>query len=328
MRLCKRQFSFRPAVATTSSVLDQPPFPLNGSAPAVQPETEVSVIVPTRNRPEKLRRCLDALAAARDRTPFTVHVCDSSGPEIAPRVKELCARHPFVELVRHDRRGASAARNVGTRAARSELVVSVDDDVYVEPGAIDALVRVSRARGDCVVAGTVGWSHWWSRPLVMRRIGFGREAQPREPVEFLVSALVLYPRDLGLAFPWNERLWPYDDRYVSLIWRAAGARLAFAPDARAHHDEVHTEYPVGHEADRIYVNALDAAMVSRSIGRLIAFELLGFAACAKKWARTPRGAWGILRAWIRGHLALLRDLRALRATLAVARRSRAERATA
>jgi glycosyltransferase involved in cell wall biosynthesis len=305
-------------------MIDQRPFP---ERPGEQGRTgdgdEVAVIIPTRNRPEKLERCLDALAAAREVTTFTAHVCDSSRPEVAEQVAQICARHPFVELVSHDRTGASAARNVGTAASSSELIVSVDDDVYVEPGAIDALVsEYRRQESPSVVAGSVEWSHWTSRPLVMRSIGFGREARAGEDPEFLVSALILYPRDLAMALPWNERLWPYDDRYVSLIWRAAGARLAFAPEARAKHDDIHTEYPVDREADRIYVNALDAGLVAPALGRLLGFELLGFAACAKKWARSPRGAWAIVAAWWRGHRALARDLSVLRATVAEARRRR------
>ena len=284
---------------------------------------EVGVVVPTRNRPEKLERCLEALAAAQKFGAITVHVCDSSAPDLAGRVEEICNRHPFVKLVRHDRRGASAARNVGTRASRSRLIVSVDDDVYVEPDAIEKLVAAAELLGGpSVIAGTVGWSHWWSRPLVMRGIGFGREALAGESVEFLVSALILYPRELALALPWNERLWPYDDRYVSLMWRAAGATLGFAPDARARHDDIHTDYPVAHEADRIYTNLLDAVFVSRSARRFLGFEFLSFAACAKKWARSPRGFWGILRAWARGHLALARDVQALRAAVTEARRRR------
>ena len=305
-------------------MIDQRPFPERPRGPESTGDGgEVAVIIPTRNRPEKLERCLRALAAAREVTSFTVHVCDSSRPEVAVEVARICGRHPFVELVSHDRVGASAARNEGTEASRSELIVSVDDDVYVEPSAIGALVSEYRRHDvPSIVAGSVEWSHWASRPLVMRSIGFGREARPGEDPEFLVSALILYPRDLAMALPWNERLWPYDDRYVSLIWRAAGARLAFAPDARAKHDDIHTEYPVDREADRIYVNALDAGLVAPAIGRLLAFELLGFAACAKKWARTPRGAWAILAAWWRGHLALARDLSVLRATVAEARRRR------
>ena len=164
-----------------SSVLDQPPFPVaNCSEDAEEQLEEVGVVVPTRNRPEKLERCLEALAAAQKFGAITVHVCDSSAPDLAGRVEEICNRHPFVKLVRHDRRGASAARNVGTRASRSRLIVSVDDDVYVEPDAIEKLVAAAELLGGpSVIAGTVGWSHWWSRPLVMRRIGFGREAKRR-----------------------------------------------------------------------------------------------------------------------------------------------------
>ena len=303
-------------------MLDEPPFPAEAPTTTAG-DDELAVIVPTRNRAAKLARCLEALAGAREQTAFRVYVCDSSGAEDAAGVAELCRGYEFAELVSHDRNGASAARNVGTRACGSRLVVSIDDDVYVEPGAIEALLAAYRRSGEgSVVAGCVRWSHWHSRPMMMRRIGFGREALAGEDPEFVVSALILYPRQLGLEFPWNERLWPYDDRYVSLVWKAAGAELVYAPDACADHDEIHTEYPVGHEADRIYVNLLDATMVNRGVGRALDFEFLSFAACAKKWARTPRGAWGLIRAWTRGHLALLRDRRELRATIAAAKRRR------
>ncbi len=239
---------------------------------------------------------------------------------MAARVAELCDRHHFVRFVSHDRVGATAARNVGTRVCNAELVVSVDDDVYVEPGAIAELLReYGNGNGSTVVAGTVDWGNWRSRPLVMRRIGYARDAEEGEEVEFVVSALILYPRALGLAFPWNERLLPYDDRFSSLLWRAAGASLVFASRATASHDKTRSRYAVDREADRIYANLFDACLVSRSLRRLIEFEFLGFAACAKKWARSPRGAWGLVEAWVRGHVAFLRDLEKLRAEVRRAR---------
>jgi glycosyltransferase involved in cell wall biosynthesis len=235
----------------------------------------------------------------------------------------VVAGHDFAELVRHDRIGASAARNIGTRACRAELVVALDDDVYVRPGAIEALAAAYRAGpGRSVVAGSVEWrDHWRSRPLVMRPIGHAREAEPGEAIEFLVSALVLYPRELGLAYPWNERLWPYDDRWVSLVWRLAGAELRFAEAASADHDDVHSDYPVAHEADRIYANLFDAAFVRRSPLWALAYEFVGFAAEAKKYARSVGGAIGLLRAWTRGQLAFARDLPQLRRLAASARRA-------
>ena len=303
-------------------MFDQPPFP---ESPPLAPPSDPSaaslgVIVPTRDRPERLARCLDALAAAREQIGFTAYVCDSSGMEHASTVAELCARHPFVRLVRHDRIGASAARNVGTAAASEELIVAVDDDVYVEPDAIRALLDAyDSGEGMSVVAGAVEWTHWTSAPLTMRRIGHGRDATAAEEPEFLVSALLLYPRRLAVELPWNERLWPYDDRYVTLLWRAAGARLGFAPAARARHDVKHSHYPVAHEADRIYVNLLDALLIERGPLRALSFEFLGFAACAKRWRNSPADLFGLIRAWARGHRALVRDRRRLREMVGRAR---------
>jgi glycosyltransferase involved in cell wall biosynthesis len=306
-------------------VYRQPPFSAAridaavGSRSVPGSAQSVAVIVPTRDRPDQLERCLDALSAARGRIDFQVYVCDSSRTA-ASRVAGLCERHPFVDLIRHDRVGAAAARNIGTERCEADLVVTVDDDVYVEPGAIAELVETYR-RGDGarVVAGSVGWKSWTSRPLMMRRIGFGRDARAGEEPEFIVSALVLYPRQLGLTCPWNERLRQYEDRFASLLWRAAGARLLFAADARATHDEAETVYPVADEADCFYANLFDVVFVSRSPLRLFYFEVLGFAARAKKWARSPLGACGLISAWVRGHVAFGRDYSLLRRTARAAR---------
>lgn len=307
-------------------MFDQPPFPALREVslhPESDREATVAVIVPTRNRPDRLARCLASLAVARDEAAFRVYVCDSSREDLKHEIAEICARYPFVELIDHSRIGASAARNVGTEACTEDLVVSVDDDVYVEPAAITELVRVYDAgQGTRVVAGSVNWGNWISRPLVMRWIGFARDAEPGEQPELVVSALVLYPRALGLLCPWNERLWPIDDLFASRLWRLAGADLMFAPHARARHDETHSSYPVANEADQIYTNLFDAILVTGSPGRLVLFEVLGFAACAKKWARTPRGAYELVRAWGRGHLAFVQDFRRLRSAVRVARAGR------
>lgn len=273
----------------------------------------VAVVVPTRDRPYRLARCLEALERARRLYPFEVIVCDSSGVEHADRVAEACAQREFVRLVSHDRTGAAAARNVGTQAATAELVVALDDDVYVEPEAISELVETYRAAGGGlkVIAGAVRWSRWTSAPLRMRAIGFGREARVDEEVEFLVSALILYPRRLALELPWNERLWPYDDRFATLIWRAAGATLHHAPGARATHDQRESRYLVGHHADRIYVNLVDALLIERSAERFAAFELLSFAACARGAWPSPRAMAELCRAWARGHLRFFADRKEL-----------------
>ena len=89
----------------------------------------LTVVVPTRNRPDHLAACVAALRA--DLGPADeVLVVDSAG------TPPLTGDH----VLRCDLPGASRARNAGWRAARHDLVAFVDDDVRVLPGWADALV--------------------------------------------------------------------------------------------------------------------------------------------------------------------------------------------
>lgn len=105
----------------------------------------LSVVVPTRNRPEQLRRCLDALRAdLRDTDEVVVADSASSPPVVASSVR----------VVRCERPGSSVARNAGWRAAMSPYIAFVDDDVRVLPGWADAVVAALE-QGVAFVAGAV-----------------------------------------------------------------------------------------------------------------------------------------------------------------------------
>lgn len=91
----------------------------------------LSVVIPTRDRPEMLERCLVALAAdLNDGDEVIVVDSASRDAEAVARV----ARRGGVRLIRCDRAGASLARNTGWRGARHDLVAFVDDDVRVQLG--------------------------------------------------------------------------------------------------------------------------------------------------------------------------------------------------
>ncbi|HEY5942500.1 MAG TPA: glycosyltransferase [Solirubrobacterales bacterium] len=77
-------------------------------------EPRVSVVVPTRDRPELLRRCLAALEAQS--VPVEIVVVEDS-----------------------ERRGPAWARNEGVRRARGEVICFTDDDCAPEPGWAEAL---------------------------------------------------------------------------------------------------------------------------------------------------------------------------------------------
>ncbi len=279
-------------------------------------ESLIDVVIPTRNRPEKLKRCLVALGSARDTYRPPVYVVDSStSDENRKAVDKVCGEFAFVRLHRHSRDGLAAARNECTRAGAAPLVVSVDDDVYVTKSAIDRLVsRYCQGNGWRIVAGSVAWGEEWSGPVVTRPIGYGTAGDEKN-ADFYVTALILYPRDLARQFPFNESIPSSDDRFAGALWRSKGVQLMWEPDARAHHDDEHnvgltTPY---HQRAHIYVNLFDGLFVRRSLRWALSVEVLGFLAGARLYMKSRSTAFPYLRAWAAGHKALLKDWRLLRA---------------
>lgn len=280
------------------------------------PAAEFDVVVPTRNRPHKLARCLDALLASDVDAAFEIWVCDSSDESLAGEVAGVCERDPRVHLYHHRRIGYAQARNACGEVGTAPVVISVDDDVYVRPDALARLMAAYRRSGAwSVVAGSVAWGDDWTRPIVMRRIGYGRYAQPGERPDFVLTAMYLYPRELLLACPFNERIRSSDDRFVGALWKARGVEVVYEPEARAAHDDELTTAlgAAEHQDSHIYANLFQAIWVERSAMLAAQYEVLGFAAGLKAWGRSREQLPIFLRAWGLGHRALLRDRRWLSA---------------
>ena len=92
----------------------------------------VSVVVPTRDRPEDLARCLRALAA-QDPPPLEVIVVDDGSRDPAA-VKAATAAFSNARCIRLTGLGPAAARNAGAVAARGDVTCLTDDDCAPAPG--------------------------------------------------------------------------------------------------------------------------------------------------------------------------------------------------
>jgi glycosyltransferase involved in cell wall biosynthesis len=95
----------------------------------------VSVVIPTRDRPEQLATCLAAVRAAVGEADEVIVVDSASrrADAVAATVTSYDAVLRRVELP-----GASRARNAGWQAARHDVVVSTDDDCLPHAGWADA----------------------------------------------------------------------------------------------------------------------------------------------------------------------------------------------
>jgi GT2 family glycosyltransferase len=99
-----------------------------------------SVIVCSRNRPRYLLETVESVLAGRQRPTEIVVVDQSDQPHTALAtmgVRDGCA----VRYLHSAERGVSRARNTAMRAAATELLIYTDDDVFVDPGWLEPMVR-------------------------------------------------------------------------------------------------------------------------------------------------------------------------------------------
>lgn len=126
----------------------------NGSSPAPR----VTAVVLTRDRPRLLSTALDSLEQGN--TPLRTIVIDNgSGPRGAARIAADCATRERTELRRVERNlGCAGGRRFGAGLAETEMVLFLDDDAELLPGALEHLLAElnSHPSVDAVTATVVG----------------------------------------------------------------------------------------------------------------------------------------------------------------------------
>jgi glycosyltransferase involved in cell wall biosynthesis len=96
----------------------------------------LSVVIPTRNRPDLLADCLETMTGQPE-PPGGMEVLvidDGSDQPLEPAVTPFAARGIAVRCIRQPSSGLNAARNRGLREAKGELVAFLDDDTLLSPG--------------------------------------------------------------------------------------------------------------------------------------------------------------------------------------------------
>ncbi len=103
----------------------------------------IAVVVPTRDRPAALARCLESLAA-QDLSPDAFEILvvdDGSSPPVT--VDATVAARVCVRVLRQECAGPAAARNYGIQQARTTFVAFTDDDCVPDRVWLRTLMEVS-----------------------------------------------------------------------------------------------------------------------------------------------------------------------------------------
>jgi len=208
--------------------------------PAPDPATsELTVVVPVRDRPAQLARCLDAVLAACPGAPLIVVDDGSADPGT---LRAVCTERGARVLRRPVSGGAAAARNTGLVACRTAFIAFVDSDVVLPPDALARLLghfadprvgaaapRIRALRG----GGLIGGYEQRHSPLDMGPAG-GLVA-PGRAIPWVPSTVLLVRRSAAEQ-GFDESLIIGED--VDFVWRlgAAGWHVRYAPEVEAWHD--------------------------------------------------------------------------------------------
>ncbi|MEK6684061.1 MAG: glycosyltransferase [Nitrospirota bacterium] len=99
----------------------------------------VSVIVPTYNRPGRLKEALMSVLS-QTYPDVEIIVVNDAGDDVTEVVDSLNHENKIVHLQHHENKGLAASRNTGLKAARGTYVAYLDDDDIYYPNHLETLV--------------------------------------------------------------------------------------------------------------------------------------------------------------------------------------------
>jgi glycosyltransferase involved in cell wall biosynthesis len=131
----------------------------------------ISIVVPTRNRPEDALSCARRILAGVGLLELVV-VDQSDGPETATALAAI--RDPRLRCIRSNLRGATNARNTGIAATTGDVIAFTDDDCRVAPDWTERLSEIFQSDpAAAVVCGRV------VVPAEVQQRGFAMAFEPQ-----------------------------------------------------------------------------------------------------------------------------------------------------
>lgn len=191
-----------------------------------------SVVIATKDRAGYLDQALRSLSQQIAPPPFEVIVVDNGSTDATAQVVER-ARDAYefdISYVFEERPNRGAARNRGIAVATGQLIVFVDDDVWLPGGFLSAHAAAHEGAGTFAVSGpiiNVATYHERPKPTIAN---FSRA--------FLCTCNVSIPRETlhwVKGFDEQFNLYGWEDTELGVRLRENGVRAKFVWDAYLYH---------------------------------------------------------------------------------------------
>ena len=216
------------------------PRPVTSGGSATVAE-RISVVVPTHERPDRLARCLTALAGQTVVSRLEVLVVDD-GTRDPATVSSVAAPFGFVRVLSLGRQGPAAARNAGVRQATGSVICFTDDDCRPQPDWAERLARRIAGGADAVAGSTVNGAAgnpFAEASQIIANHLMVPAAAPAAGLAFATSNNLACRADVARAVPFDERYRDAggEDREWCGRLLDAGHVLAAEPGAVVFHDQ-------------------------------------------------------------------------------------------
>lgn len=215
-----------------------------------------SVVVPTYNRPDILRRTLECLESQDCAFSYEVVVVSDNPNDEIPDLGFGRGRRRYWKLIRNQHNlGRAATRNVGIRAARGKYILFLDDDIWAEPQLLQAHYNKQKEIGGGVVVGAVPiarevphdiWNDYyrdWVKSLHQRM----EIIKNNLTYHYFLSGNVSIPRELLIRVGmFDEAFKGYSCEDTELGYRLfkEKIRMVFCPDAIGFHYNSETMHTI------------------------------------------------------------------------------------
>src|ERR1700723_3360237 len=209
----------------------------------------VSAVIPTRGRPELLRRAVLSALAQTLREIEVVVVIDGEDPATRVALDELTQQDGRLRVLALAASvGGSDARNRGVDAAAGEWIAFLDDDDEWLPGKLQAQIEAGGPStapvliGTCkMIARTPGRDYVWPRRMPASNEQIGEYILARRTLTrgegYIQTSTLFVRRSLMLAQPFKSgQLKHQDTEWVLRLGRLPGAKVVFADKVLAIHN--------------------------------------------------------------------------------------------
>lgn len=204
----------------------------------------ISVIIPVHDRYERLRACLQSLAANDFGGTAEVIVINDGGPEHMRELEREWNGPWPLQWIDQPKSGPAVARNRAVRQSTGEILLFLNDDVVLEPAVLAGHDHAHQQQPGHAAMGNMRWHpevitsefmHWCAHHL---HVHYLIDPAMNMTWEYFHTLNASIDRCWFEKGHWFDETFPdpafEDTEFVYRLWKQ-GLKITFAPDATAYH---------------------------------------------------------------------------------------------